>query len=177
LFAVSAADRRRQRELDAPRHLLECDVCGRVTELLVERSKTDTTNEVIEIRKDADIVTARQAVRQMASALGFARTDATVIATAVSEIARNIVRFAERGEMAIEVLYETRYGIQITARDVGPGIADVEQAITPGYSTYRGLGLGLPGARRLMDEFSVSSELGRGTTVTMIKWRKGRDDE
>ena len=90
-----------------------------------------------------------------------------MIATAVSEISRNIVRFAtHRGEVFMELLDEPRNGLRVVARDAGPGIADVEQALVDGYSTYRGLGSGLAGARRLMDEFDLTSELGRGTTVS-----------
>ena len=96
----------------------------------------------------------------------------TVIATAVSEISRNIVRFAEYGEIFLELLDEPRPGLRVVARDVGPGISDLDSAMSVGYSTYSGLGLGLPGARRLMDEFEVSSEPGRGTTVTMTKWQQ-----
>jgi serine/threonine-protein kinase RsbT len=107
----------------------------------------------------------------MASKLEFSRTDLTLIATAVSEIARNIVRFAGRGEVYIELVDQPRPGIRIVARDTGPGIPDIDQALADGYSTYNGLGLGLPGARRLMDEFSLSSEVDLGTTVTMTKWR------
>ncbi|HST46698.1 sigma-70 family RNA polymerase sigma factor [Jatrophihabitans sp.] len=173
LYALSARDRRRQRELDAARHLLECDLCPKISRPLFERTADSARKDVIEIRRDADIVTARQAVREVASGVGFSRTDATIIATAVSEITRNIVRFAERGELSIEVIEEDGYGVLITARDTGPGIPDVERAMVDGYSTYSGLGLGLPGARRLMDEFEVVSEVGRGTTVTMIKWLKG----
>ena len=172
LFSLSAGDRRRQRELDTARHLLECDMCMRISRPLLERTADDPRKDVIGIHRDADIVTARQAVREMASSVGFSRTDSTIIATAVSEIARNIVRFAEKGELSIEVVEDGRYGVQIVARDTGPGIADIDQAMVDGYSTYSGLGLGLPGARRLMDEFEVVSEVGRGTTVTMIKWRK-----
>ena len=106
----------------------------------------------------------------MAAHLGFGRTDLTIIATAVSEVTRNIVKFADSGEVVIEVLDEPRRGIRIVARDVGPGIPDVDEALRDGYSTYDGLGLGLPGARRLMDEFAIVSEVGRGTTVTMTKW-------
>ncbi len=95
-----------------------------------------------------------------------------MIATAVSEIARNIVRFAGTGEVLIELVDVPRPGVRVVARDTGPGIEDVQRALTDGYSTYHGLGLGLPGARRLMDEFSVVSEIGRGTTVTMTKWRR-----
>jgi len=127
---------------------------------------------VIPIHADADIVAARQAARELATRLGFSRTDLTVIATAVSEVARNIVRFAGVGQIAVELLDRPRRGVQIVARDTGPGIFDVEQALSDGYSTYHGLGLGLPGARRLMDEFAVVTEVGRGTTVTMTKWRE-----
>jgi serine/threonine-protein kinase RsbT len=122
------------------------------------------------VHTDADVVAARQAAREAASAIGFLPTDLTAIATAVSEVTRNIVRFASSGEIVIETLEEPRPGIRIVARDVGPGIPDVDQAMQDGYSTYNGLGLGLPGAQRLMDEFAVASEAGRGTTVTMTKW-------
>jgi anti-sigma regulatory factor (Ser/Thr protein kinase) len=116
-------------------------------------------------------VAARQAAREVATRLGFSTTDVTLIATAVSEITRNIVRFADSGEVVVTELQEPRTGISIVARDAGPGIPDVERALQDGYSTYQGLGLGLPGARRLVDEFAVVSEVGRGTTVTMTKWR------
>jgi serine/threonine-protein kinase RsbT len=108
----------------------------------------------------------------VAATAGFTGSDLTLIATAISEIARNIVKFATRGEFVFSVLDEDgRKGLKVIARDSGPGIPDVERALQDGYSTYRGLGLGLPGARRLMDEFDVVSEVGTGTTVTMIKWR------
>ena len=127
---------------------------------------------VVAIRSDADIVTARQEGRALAEGYGFSGTDLTFIATAISEIARNIVKFATRGEFVFSVLDEDgRKGLKVVARDSGPGIPDVERALQDGYSTYRGLGLGLPGARRLMDEFDVVSEVGTGTTITMIKWR------
>ena len=103
---------------------------------------------------------------------GFAAADLTLVATAISEIARNIVKFARRGELTIALVTDDgRTGVTIVARDSGPGIVDVGQALQDGYSTYRGLGLGLGGARRLMDEFEITTEAGRGTTVTMTKWR------
>ena len=170
LFAVSSADRRRQREVDAARHLLECDVCARLSQPLMERAQHRDDEVRIPIQTDSDIVTARQAVRELAARVGFRQTELTLIATAVSEVARNIVRFAGSGEIIVELLDRPRRGVQVVARDTGPGIADVEQALRDGYSTYHGLGLGLPGARRLMDEFAVASEVGRGTTVTMTKW-------
>jgi serine/threonine-protein kinase RsbT len=169
LFAVSGGDRRRQREIDVERHLLDCDFCARLSVPLFGRSRRQDGQRRIAVRTDADIVTARQTVRGMATELGFARTGSTLIATAVSEVARNIVRFAGAGEICVE---PTRIapGLCVIARDSGPGIKDVEQAMTDGFSTCRGLGLGLAGARRLMDEFEVVSEPGRGTTVTMTKW-------
>jgi len=172
LFALSIGDRRRQRELDAARHLLECDLCAALSQPLTQRGPRDEHEVSVRIQGDPDIVAARKAAREVASRLGFSRTDLTLLATAVSEISRNIVRFAGRGEVVIELLEQPRPGVRITARDAGPGIADVEQALTDGYSTSHGLGLGLPGARRLVDEFAVVSEVGRGTTVTMTKWRQ-----
>ena len=172
LFALSSGDRRRQREVDAARHLLECDLCERLSQPLMERGQQSDNAARIRIQTDGDIVLARQGARELASRLGFSGTDLTVIATAVSELARNIVRFAGDGEIVVELLEEPRRGVRVVARDTGPGIPDVEQALADGYSTYHGLGLGLPGARRLMDEFAVVSEIDRGTTVTMTKWRQ-----
>jgi serine/threonine-protein kinase RsbT len=171
LMAISSADRRRQREVDAARHLLECDVCAGLSEPLIGRGRAREDEVRVLVRTDADIVAARQAARALAERLGFPATDLTLIATAVSEVVRNIVRFADTGEVVVELVEQPRRGIRVVARDSGPGIADVEQALRDGYSTYQGLGLGLPGARRLMDEFAIASEVGRGTTVTMTKWR------
>jgi RNA polymerase sigma factor (sigma-70 family) len=174
LLALSLSDKRRQRELNVARHLLECELCGRLSEPLLRRTASSgNQSQRVQIRRDADIVAARKTARELAAKAGFSRTDMTAIATAVSEIARNIVRFADRGEVHLDLLTEPRPGLQIIALDVGPGIADIERALSDGYSSYRGLGLGLPGARRLMDEFVVVSEVDRGTTVRMIKWRKG----
>jgi RNA polymerase sigma factor (sigma-70 family) len=172
LLALSGGDRRRQREVGAGRHLLDCDLCGRLSEPLIGRAPAREDQVRVPVKVDADIVTARQAARALADQVGFSRTDLTVIATAVSEMARNIVRFTDGGEVVVEVVDAPRRGVHIVARDAGPGIADVEQALTDGYSTYNGLGLGLPGARRLMDEFAVVSEPGVGTTVSMTKWRE-----
>jgi RNA polymerase sigma factor (sigma-70 family) len=173
LLAISSGDRRRQREVDAARHLLDCHLCARLSEPLVGRGRRrrDDDEVRVPVRIDADVVTARAAARELAGKLGFSATDLTVIATAVSEVVRNIVKFADSGEVVLELLEDPRRGIRIVARDTGPGIPDVAAALRDGYSTYRGLGLGLPGARRLMDEFAVVSEPGRGTTVTMTKWR------
>ncbi len=172
LIALSSGDRRRQRDVDAGRHLLECDLCARLSQPLLGRGQQRDDEVRIPVRADADVVLARQGARELAARVGFSGTDLTVIATAVSEVSRNIVRFAGSGEVVVDLLEQPRRGVRIVARDTGPGIPDVDRALSDGYSTYRGLGLGLPGARRLMDEFAVVSELGRGTTVTMTKWRQ-----
>jgi RNA polymerase sigma factor (sigma-70 family) len=176
LMAISSGDRRRQREVDAGRHLLECDLCGRLGEVLLDgdRGRDDETR--VRVAGDADVVRARQVARDLAARVGFSATERTLIATAVSEITRNIVRFADVGEVVLQMLTEPRKGLRISARDRGPGIDDVELALTDGYSTYRGLGLGLPGVKRLMDEFAVASEPDHGTTVTITKWLEQPDD-
>ena len=123
------------------------------------------------VASEGDIVTARQRVRALAASLGFSATDQTLIALAVSEIARNIVTYATQGEVTLaEVSAGGRRGVQVLARDEGPGIADIELAMRDGYSTTRSLGMGLPGARRVMDEFDIVSAPGGGTTIRMIKW-------
>jgi len=127
----------------------------------------------VPIRADADIVTARQEGRRLASQLDFTPSDLTVIASAISEIARNIVEYARSGEVSIKLLETNgRKGVMVVAQDAGPGIADIAAALQDGYSTSGSLGLGLPGARRLMDEFELHSELGHGTRVTMRKWAR-----
>lgn len=126
----------------------------------------------IPIAHDADIVAARQHGRELAAKVGFTGSDLTVIATAISEIVRNMVVYAGKGELYLARIQEGgRRGILIVARDRGPGIPDVALAMMDGYSTGGSLGLGLPGARRLMDEFAIESTLGQGTTVTMKKWK------
>jgi serine/threonine-protein kinase RsbT len=130
----------------------------------------------IEVTSDADIVPARARGRALAGELGFSRTDATLVATAISEIARNIVVHAGRGEMTLAPAYERdRRGVVVVARDEGPGIRDVEAALREGFGTRNGLGLGLPGARRIMDEFVIETVPNRGTTVTMRMWRDIRE--
>ena len=125
----------------------------------------------IPIASDLDIVRARQTGRTAASTLGFSSTDLTLIATAISELARNIVMYAKRGEIIVRLLRSSdKQGIMVIARDCGPGIADVQQTLQDGYSTSRSLGLGLPGVRRLMDEFEIESKVGQGTVVTIKKW-------
>lgn len=126
----------------------------------------------VQISSDADLVVARAEARALAGRLGFSRTDVTLIATAISEIARNIVVHVGEGEITMRPVYEElRRGLVVVARDEGVGIGDVTAALDSGYASRGGLGLGLPGARRLMDEFEVESERDKGTTVTMTKWR------
>jgi serine/threonine-protein kinase RsbT len=126
----------------------------------------------VEIESDRDLVAARAAARTLANALGFSRTDATLIATAVSEIARNIVVHVGAGKIEMTPLYrDDRYGLRVVATDEGPGIRNATDALDDGYTARGGLGLGLPGVRRLMDEFEIETKLDEGTTVTMTKWR------
>jgi serine/threonine-protein kinase RsbT len=126
---------------------------------------------VVNINNPDDIVAARKAGHQLALELGFSLTDVTMVATAISEIARNITSYAGRGAVRVGVDdREGRKALVVRAEDDGPGIADIESALEDGYSTGRGLGLGLPGARRLMDRLIVESALGRGTVVEMWKW-------
>jgi serine/threonine-protein kinase RsbT len=127
----------------------------------------------VAIHSDQDIVTARQEGRALAIELGFSSGDATLIATSISELARNIVSYARRGEITLKVIQaSSRRGISIIASDNGPGIPDIRQAMRDGFSTSGSLGLGLPGVRRLMDEFDIASEPGRGTIVTVKKWKQ-----
>ncbi|HEX4628980.1 MAG TPA: anti-sigma regulatory factor [Gemmatimonadales bacterium] len=126
----------------------------------------------VPIGADVDVVDARQRGRELAAEAGFSSGDQTVVAAAISEIARNILMYAKRGEVALSIIANgDRKGVEVVARDQGPGIADVARALQDGYSTSGGLGLGMPGARRLMDDFDVTSAVGQGTTVTMRKWR------
>ena len=127
----------------------------------------------VAINSDQDIVSARQKGRGMANELGFSSGDATLIATAISELARNIVSYARKGQITLKVVNGlNRQGIAVIASDDGPGIADIRQALRDGFSTSGSLGLGLPGVRRLMDEFDISSQPGRGTVVAVKKWRQ-----
>jgi serine/threonine-protein kinase RsbT len=132
---------------------------------------SDAPELVVAIKSVGDIVSARLQGRLLAATLGFSASDLTVIATAISEVARNIVEHAGRGEIRLARCQNgSAHGVRVVARDQGPGIPDVQKALLDGYSTRRGLGLGLPGARRLMDEFEIVSSVGRGTTVRMTKW-------
>ena len=126
----------------------------------------------IPIDLDADIVRARREGRTLAAELGFSAVDATLIATAISELARNILIYAKRGEIVLrQVERSGRFGVVVVARDNGPGISDTRQALQDGFSTSGRLGMGLPGVRRLMDDFEIISGTGNGTEVIASKWK------
>lgn len=127
----------------------------------------------VTINSDQDIVLARQKGRALATEFGFAAGDATLIATAISELARNIVSYARKGKITLKIVNgPDRQGLSIVASDNGPGIPDVRLAMRDGFSTSGSLGMGLPGVRRLMDEFQITSQPGRGTTVAVKKWKQ-----
>lgn len=141
-------------------------------------TSSNGSTKSVPINNDTDIVIARREGRAMATPLGFSSGELALIATAISEVARNIVVYAQRGEIVLEVVEQApgaasggrRKGIRVVARDQGPGIPDIERAMQDGFSTSKSLGLGLPGARRLMDDFHIVSTVGQGTTITMTKW-------
>lgn len=127
----------------------------------------------VRINSESDIVTARKIVRDTAIAIGFGVTDVTRIVTAASELTRNVFRYAGCGVMHWRMVNDGGVvGLELTFEDHGPGIPDIERAMEMGYTTKGGLGLGLPGAKRLMDEMEIESEVGKGTRVTVKKWRR-----
>ena len=139
--------------------------------LAVVDAPMPATSGLVAILSEADIVTARQQGRTLAASLGFSLTEATLVATVISELARNILMYAGSGTIVLQTIDDrTPRGILIVASDHGPGIADVRQALAGGYSTSGGLGLGLCGVRGLVDDFDIVSEVGAGTTVTLRKW-------
>ena len=134
----------------------------------------DDRASVIPIESDADVVTARQQARAMAGEMELTSTDQTLLATAISEVARNITTYAKRGEVELSVVHDDngREGIKVIARDQGPGIENLDLALQDGYTSGGGLGLGLPGARRLVDDFHIETAPGQGTTVTLVMWAR-----
>jgi len=135
---------------------------------------TSTVNEVrVPVASSSDVVVARDRARGLSARAGLSGTDSALVATAVYELARNIVAYAGRGEMVLRLIEdEAEQGVEVIAVDAGPGIVDLELALQNGYSTSGGLGLGLPGVRRLMDHFHIVSEPRKGTSVTIRKWRR-----
>jgi serine/threonine-protein kinase RsbT len=133
------------------------------------------TDLVVPVRAEVDVLLARQEARRLASGLRFSSAELTLIATVISEVARNIVEYAEKGEVVLRIVQQgQRRGLLVIARDRGPGIPDIELAMQDGYSTSRSLGLGLPGSKRMMDEFKILSEVGKGTEIAMTKWERAR---
>jgi serine/threonine-protein kinase RsbT len=134
----------------------------------------DEQESVIPIESDADVVTARQRAREMAGELDLTTTDQTLLATAISEVARNITIYAKRGEVLLSVVCDDggRKGIRVIARDQGPGIENLDLALRDGYTSGSGLGIGLPGARRLVDDFDIETAPGQGTKVTLVMWAR-----
>jgi serine/threonine-protein kinase RsbT len=132
-----------------------------------------TTGDVIPIASETDIAAARRDGRALAERLGFSGADTTVVATAICELARNIVQYAGRGAITLQPIDDgVRQGVLVMAADDGPGIADLPRAMAGGYSTSGGLGVGLRGVRSLVDEFEICSHAERGTTVIVRHWRR-----
>jgi serine/threonine-protein kinase RsbT len=133
----------------------------------------DPLCEEVALETEADIVSVRKSVREAATRLGFGITDIARITTAASELARNVFVYAGSGVVRCRVVNRfDQVGLELVVEDHGPGIADIERAMTPGHTSGNGLGLGLPGAKRLMDEMEIESEVGKGTKITLKKWRK-----
>jgi serine/threonine-protein kinase RsbT len=126
----------------------------------------------IALESEHDIAVARGQVRGMAAAIGFSLTDQTRLATVASELARNVIKYAKRGRMIAQPTQKPdgRDGLRLIFEDNGPGIADIEAAMRDGFTTGRGLGKGLPGSKRLVDEFRIESGVGQGTRVTVVRW-------
>jgi len=135
-----------------------------------------TANLRLSIGEEHDIIAARRSAREMARELGFGVVDQSRIATAVSELTRNVIRYATNsdGEISVNTISDAdgHVGLEVVVSDLGPGMADVELALRDGFTSGVGMGMGLPGARRLMDEMTIDTELGKGTTVTARKWRR-----
>ncbi|WP_338877054.1 anti-sigma regulatory factor [Spirosoma sp. SC4-14] len=126
------------------------------------------------ITREQDVVPFRNRVKELAIKIGMGLVNQTKLITAASELVRNMLRYAGHGEVRMEIISKGREtGIRLTFTDKGPGIADISLAMQDGYSTGKSLGLGLPGARRLVNEFDIKSEPGEGTTVTVLKWKNG----
>jgi serine/threonine-protein kinase RsbT len=130
-------------------------------------------SKTIALENDQDIAVARIQVRLVAAALGFRPLDQTRLATVASELARNIVKYGEGGRLIVQPTEDPngRQALRLIFEDQGPGIPNIEDAMSNGFSTGRGLGYGLPGSKRLVDEFKIESEVGRGTRVTVLRWK------
>ena len=133
-----------------------------------------TRSEVVSVRAAAEVVSVRHVVRRAALDLAFSLVEQTKIVTAASELARNMVDYGGGGTLTIELISDgIRKGLRLVFEDQGPGIADIQQALRDGFTTGKGLGLGLGGAKRLANEFQIDSAPGRGTRVTIVRWKGG----
>lgn len=132
------------------------------------------SKEAIAISKEQDVILFRNRVKELAIKIGMGLVHQTMLITAASELVRNMLKYADGGKVSTEIIsLDRKSGIRLIFEDKGPGIKDVALAMKDGYSTGRSLGLGLPGARRLVSEFDIKSTVGKGTTVTIIKWKNG----
>ncbi len=132
------------------------------------------TRESMQIVKDQDVVLFRNRVKEFAIKIGMSILNQTKLITAASELARNMLKYASGGMVILEIVSkEKTTGVKLTFSDKGPGIADIKLAMQDGFSTGKSLGLGLPGAKRLVNEFEIQSQVGKGTTVTVIRWKNG----
>ncbi|MFC5533829.1 anti-sigma regulatory factor [Rhodocytophaga aerolata] len=132
------------------------------------------TKESLQILKEQDVILFRNRVKEFATKIGMSLLNQTKLITAASELVRNMLKYANGGVVILEIIGKDRVtGIRLTFTDKGPGIADIRLAMKDGYSTGKSLGLGLPGAKRLVNEFDIKSEVGKGTTVTIIRWKNG----
>lgn len=135
-----------------------------------DKRKNISRSETLTLKSDKDLVEIRELGQSFAEEMGFSDNDRTIISTALSEICRNVIEYAGRGEVIIEKETSYRDSIKITVKDDGPGIKDVNKALQEGYTSGMGLGIGLPGAKRIMDEFEIQTQSGKGTTIIMSKW-------
>jgi serine/threonine-protein kinase RsbT len=132
------------------------------------------SKDLISVKKEQDVVLFRNRVKEVAVKIKMGLVNQTKLITAASELVRNMLRYADGGEVVIEIVTKGRdNGVRLTFKDTGPGIADIKLAMKDGYSTAKSLGLGLPGAKRLVSEFAITSEVNKGTVVTIIKWANG----
>jgi serine/threonine-protein kinase RsbT len=132
------------------------------------------SKDMVMINREQDVILFRNRVKEFATKIKMGLVNQTKLITAASELVRNMLKYAEGGNVTIEVVSKGREnGIRLIFRDEGPGIGDIQLAMKDGYSTGKSLGLGLPGARRLVNDFNISSELNKGTVVTIIKWANG----
>lgn len=141
-----------------------------------EQRRIQYQPKTLSLNTDKDLVKIREYGRSLAASMGFSENNQTAVSTALSEICRNVLEYADSGEVTIEPGESERRCILITVKDEGPGIEDVNRALQEGYSSGMGLGIGLPGAKRIMDRFEIKTSAGEGTTIRMCKWLNNHKD-